>query len=117
MKLLELQQLFARDTLKLFQFIEDHNYTFTYGEAYRTPEQAELDAKTGIGIANSLHIKRLAIDINIFNEKGEYLNKTEDYELFGKFWESICPTNRWGGHFEKIVDGNHFERYEKASKE
>lgn len=115
MNLSELQQLFARDTVKLFQFIEDHDHTFTYGEAMRSQEQAEIYAKKGLGIINSLHCKRLAIDINIFNENGIYLNKTENYELFGKFWESLSPANRWGGNF-KNSDGNHFERNEIENK-
>ena len=115
MKLSELQQLFARDTIKLFQGILDLGYTFTYGEAMRSPEQAAIYAQSGKGIADSLHCKRLAIDINLFKD-GMYLEKTEDYEQVGKLWESICPVNRWGGTFKRCADGNHFERNDKPSK-
>jgi hypothetical protein len=114
MLLSELQQLFARDTLELFKEIYGLGYTFTYGEAMRSAEQAEIYAKEGKGIADSLHCKRLAIDINLFRD-GIYLDKTEDYVEIGKYWESLCPSNRWGGKFKR-ADGNHFERNDIASK-
>ncbi len=115
MKLSELQQLFARDTVLLFKFIHESGYSFTYGEAMRSPEQAAIYAKEGKGIIDSLHCQRLAIDINIFNKNGEYLDKSEDYKMFGSFWENLCPSNRWGGCFKR-ADGNHFERNDKPSK-
>lgn len=109
MRLTELQQAFARDLISLFKYIHDQGYAFTLGEAYRTAEQAELYAKTGKGIKNSLHCKRLAIDINLFNDKNEFLSETKDHEVFGKYWESLNPANRWGGNFKR-ADGNHYER-------
>src|SRR5258705_10383251 len=99
MLLSELQQLFARDTVLLFQYINEQGYSFTYGEAMRSAEQAEIYAKQGKGIVDSLHCKRLAIDINLFNEKGKYMDMTADYEKFGNFWEHLSPSNRWGGTF------------------
>lgn len=116
MLLSQLQQLFARDTVLLFQYINEQGYSFTYGEAMRSPEQAEIYAKTGKGIKDSLHCKRLAIDINLFNEKGKYMDMTVDYEKIGIFWENLSPSNRWGGSFKRCVDGNHFERNDKPSK-
>lgn len=114
MLLSELQRLFARDTVLLFQYMHDNGYEFTYGEAMRSPEQAEIYAQQGKGIADSLHCKRLAIDINLFKD-GTYLNNTQDYEIIGKYWESISISNRWGGKFKR-ADGNHFERNEGPSK-
>ena len=116
MLLSELQRLFARDTVLLFQYIKEEGYAFTYGEAMRSPEQAEIYAKQGKGIADSLHCKRLAIDINLFNEKGEYQDATEAYIKFGCFWEHLSPSNRWGGNFKR-KDGNHFERNDFPSKD
>ena len=116
MLLSELQRLFARDTVLLFQYINEEGYSFTYGETMRSPEQAEIYAKSGKGIINSLHCKRLAIDINLFNEKGEYLDSSEAYLKFGCFWERLNPTNRWGGNFKSRPDGNHFERNQLPSK-
>lgn len=116
MLLSQIQQLFARDTVLLFQYILEEGYTFTYGEAMRSPEQAEIYAKKGKGIKDSLHCKRLAIDINLFNEKGEYLDKPEHYEKFAYFWEHLSPCNRAGYNFKSRPDANHFERNDKAAK-
>ena len=116
MKLSEQQSEFARDVAKLIDYIDESGYSCTLGEAYRTPEQAAIYAKQGKGINDSLHCKRLAVDINLFSPKGEYLQDSKSYNPFGIFWESLHPANRWGGNFVKhggkINDGNHFERKE-----
>lgn len=115
MKLSELQQLFASDVVKLMLYMESKGFKYTFGETYRTPEQALLYAQQGKGIKNSLHCKRLAIDINLFSENGEFLTEAKDHEDFGIYWESISPMNRWGGRFKKC-DANHYERNEKQMK-
>ena len=114
MLLSELQQLFSRDTVLLFKYINDQGYAFTYGEAMRSKEQAAIYAKTGKGILDSLHCKRLAIDINLFKD-GIYLDKKEDYDKFADYWESLSPANRNGRNFLRS-DANHFERNENPSK-
>jgi hypothetical protein len=99
------------DVASLIMAIDDAGYKCTLGEVYRTPEQAEMNARAGKGIVNSLHCKRLAIDINLFTTEGIYLTKSEDYKKFGEIWERYNPLNRWGGNFTgKLIDGNHFER-------
>jgi hypothetical protein len=108
MTLQEQQALFARSVAMLINHVFDKGYSCTLGEAFRTPEQAELNAKKGTGIANSLHCRRLAIDINLFKD-GKYLTDTKEYHWLGSFWEVIDKQNRWGGRFGK-ADGNHFER-------
>lgn len=114
MKLSELQQSFGYDVICLLQYMKSLDYKFTFGETYRTPEQAKLYAKQGKGIVNSLHCKRLAIDINLFSPQGILLSTTNDHEMFGKYWESLNPANRWGGRFIR-QDGNHYERNELQS--
>lgn len=109
MKLLDRQHIFTRNVAKLIQFIFESGYFCTLGEAYRTPEQAEIYAKQGKGIKNSLHCQRLAIDINLFDAKDNYLTETEDYRFFGEYWEQLAEGNRWGGRFKDRADGNHFE--------
>jgi len=109
------QSEFAGDVARLIIYIHDNAFMCSLGEAYRTPEQAEIYAKSGKGIKDSLHIQRLAIDINLFDQHGMLITNSNDYEQFGKYWESLNPRNRWGGYFVskyggKIVDGNHFER-------
>ncbi|MBZ8930780.1 M15 family metallopeptidase, partial [Escherichia coli] len=83
---------------------QEHGYRLTFGEAYRTPEQAALNAKSGKGIRNSLHTLRLAVDFNLFIN-GEYQADTDAYRPLGEYWESIGGT--WGGRFSR-ADGNHF---------
>ena len=108
MKLADRQNVFAANVATLIIFIQSRGYRVSLGEAYRTPEQAALNAKNGKGIKNSLHIKRLAIDLNLFLPDGTYVTGTEGHDLFGSFWEKLHPDNRWGGKFPK-PDGNHYE--------
>jgi len=104
MTLSERQQVFARNTARLILYMAESNYACTFGEALRTQEMADLYAKQGKGIKNSLHLKRLAIDLNLFKD-GVYLSDTESHRKFGEWWEALDPMNRWGGRFK---DGNHY---------
>lgn len=97
MTLLQKQQKFAEMVASLLVWLIGHGYKFTFGDAYRSVEEA-----TRLGKTNSLHTKRLAIDLNLFLN-GKYLTKTEDYKEAGEYFELIGGT--WGGRFE---DGNHF---------
>jgi len=108
MTLQDKQALFARNISQLIEFIYAHGYTITFGEAFRTVEQAEIYAKSGKGIKDSLHCKRLALDINLFKD-GNYLPNSTDHKPFGEYWESLHPLNRWGGVFKERPDGNHYE--------
>lgn len=80
----------------------EHGYELTFAEAYRTPEQAALNAKAGKGISTSLHLDRLAVDFNLF-KGGVYLTQTDHHQPLGEYWESIGGS--WGGRFN---DGNHY---------
>ncbi|NXZ86291.1 M15 family metallopeptidase [Serratia fonticola] len=105
MTLSEKQQCFTVMIAQLITWAEKQGYRLTFGEAYRTPAQAALNAKSGAGIANSLHCQRLAVDFNLF-VKGEYKTRTEDYRALGEYWESLGGA--WGGRFKSNPDGNHF---------
>jgi hypothetical protein len=88
----------------LIQYAEQQGYELTGGELWRTSEQAKLNAAKGIGTATSLHLDRLAIDLNLFRN-GKWLTKSEDHKPLGEYWESLHPDCRWGGRFN---DGNHY---------
>ncbi|MEI7159445.1 M15 family metallopeptidase [Pectobacterium parmentieri] len=105
MTLSEKQQRFTQMTARLISWAEENGYQLTFGEAYRTPEQAKLNAKSGAGIANSLHTQRLAVDFNLFIN-GQYQTQTEAYLPLGEYWESLGGS--WGGRFTSRPDGNHF---------
>lgn len=104
MKLSEKQQLFTQLIAQLLIWAGDHGYRLTFGEAYRTPEQAALNAKKGVGISSSLHTQRLAVDFNLFIN-GVYQTDSAAYLPLGEYWESVGGS--WGGRFAK-PDGNHF---------
>lgn len=107
MTLFEKQVTFTFLLAQLINYAYAHGYELTLSEAYRTPEQAAINAKTGKGIKNSLHTVRLAIDLNLFKDN-KYLTKTEEYKELGVYWESLSDDGYkccWGGRFN---DGNHF---------
>jgi len=61
-ELLMKQQKFMLLVSKLITFVYDKpGYGLTGAELYRTPAQAAWNAAAGVGIANSLHASRLAI--------------------------------------------------------
>lgn len=107
MTLGEKQRLFSRLLADLIQFAYKRGFELTMGECFRTPEQAALNAQKGIGVKDSLHTKRLAVDLNLFIN-GEYQPHSEDHRPLGEYWESLHPLCRWGGRFSK-PDGNHYE--------
>ena len=100
------QSRFALGVALLIQHADGIGYQVTLGEAWRTPEQAKLNASRGIGTLSSLHIERLAIDINLYRD-GEWLQKSDDHKPLGEWWESLGPDYKWGGRFQR-ADGNHY---------
>lgn len=91
----EKQSRFVRLTGLLIEWATQQGYELTFGETWRTPEQAALNAAKGIGIRNSLHCDRLAVDFNLFRG-GKLIS---DYRPLGEYWESLSPDCRWGGRF------------------
>lgn len=88
------QSRFVRMVGLLIDYAYLQGFELTFGDAY---------ALTGHK-ANSLHGKRLAIDLNLFRN-GEYLTTTEAHLPLGEFWERLGGT--WGGRFSP-PDGNHY---------
>lgn len=106
MTLGEKQRAFTLCVAKLITYAYDMGFELTFAEAYRTPEQAKLNAQNGIGSANSVHCDRLAVDLNLF-EDGVYLTTSEAHRPLGEYWKTLHPLARWGGDFRK-PDGNHY---------
>jgi hypothetical protein len=111
MKLLEEQFIFTKNVAKLIQYIYSSGYKCTLGEVFRTKEQAQIYAREGLGIIDSLHCSRLAIDLNLFSPKDVYLTQNSDYLPFGRYWENLHPHNYWGGFYPR-KDSGHFEMKE-----
>lgn len=96
--------------LKKMKKLSEQQFEFSSNVA-KLIEYIYSQGNKGIGIKNSLHCQRLAIDLNLFDAQGKYCPDTPSYEPFGKYWESLHPLNRWGGNFKHPnVDGNHFEQ-------
>lgn len=108
MQLWEKQAIFSQNVAKLIQFASTKGFHVTFGEAMRSAEQAELYAKEGKGIVDSLHCKRLAVDLNLFDKDGKYLGDVESYKIMGDYWDTLHTFNRWGGCFKR-VDLDHYE--------
>ncbi|EJD6537505.1 M15 family metallopeptidase [Providencia rettgeri] len=102
MSMVDKQNRFTGMVAKLIIFAQANGYQLTFGEAYRTKEQAELNEKSGKGISKSLHTERLAVDFNLFKD-GKWLTASSDHKPLGEYWESIGGS--WGGRFN---DGNHY---------
>jgi hypothetical protein len=103
----ELQRAFTRTIAALVVYAYGQGFELSYGEAWRTPEQAALNAKSGAGIAHSLHMDRLAVDFNLYRG-GVWLQRTEDHAPLGAYWKTLHPLARWGGDFHTRPDGNHY---------
>ena len=110
MSLVNEQAKFLLDVCKLVQFADEHGFTVTGGELWRTAEQQEIYVRTGRSrTMKSNHLRRLAIDLNFLRGGAVIWDKDELTEV-GKFWESLDPKNRWGGNFTTLKDVPHFER-------
>lgn len=101
------QILFTKNVGKLILWSYENGYELTFGDAYRDPRLAALNAAEGRGITNSLHSMRLAVDFNLFIA-GNYVVQSELYKPLGDYWKTLDPENRWGGDFRPKPDGNHF---------
>lgn len=130
-ELLNKQQQFSFLVGKLLVWCWETQHLVTLGEAYRSDEQAEINAigpslrerladmivgipafvalaakirnNVGSGIRTSLHGDRLAIDLQLFDVLGNYQTEAKAYEPLGRYWESLGGA--WGGRFG---DANHF---------
>lgn len=119
------QSRFARQLPRLLDYAYALGYEVTLGECYRSDEQAEINAigfsgrralaslirpafprladkianNTGNGIRQSLHTKRLAIDLQLFDQAGNWLQDEYAYRLLGEYWESLGADHRAGFRF------------------
>lgn len=104
MTLRQKQSLFVGLVAQLLQHAAALGFELTFGEAWRSSEEAARLAKAGAGIRASLHCQRLAIDLHLFKD-GTYLTTTAAHQPLGVWWEALHPLCRWGGRFG---DGNHY---------
>lgn len=118
MTMVTVQAEFLLDTCHLILKATELGFTVTAGEMYRTLEQQQIYFKTGRSkTMDSQHMKRLAIDLNFF-EDGKLVQTRAELKPLGDWWEALNVKNRWGGNWRGLVDAGkshfvdcpHFER-------
>jgi hypothetical protein len=105
----------ARFTAKIASLIVWANrkgYDLIAAELHRTPEQAAINAEKGVGIKNSVHTKKLALDMFLLIN-GRISWDTEDYRPIGRKWVTMDEDARWGGDFKRR-DAVHFSFIHKG---
>ncbi len=96
------QEQFAYALGQLLVWAYEHQLPVRGGEWMRTPDAAALNAKQGDGISTSLHIDKLAVDLNrVIN--GVLSNDPKDYKPLADYWKTLHPDARWGGDFKPTV--------------
>ena len=124
MRLGEKQELFARLLPRLLDRAHALGFDVRVGEVERGAEQAAWNAThcrrcrleeaphhpgshafLPIGIRESVHRKRLAVDLMLFKD-GEYITDSVEYKPLGDWWKSQHELCCWGGDFPG--DGGHF---------
>lgn len=108
MSLREQRCLFTLYVAQLINKASEMGFHVALNECYRDPRVAVLNAQSGAGISNSLHLTGLAVDLNIYDSMGKYLETTEAHRPLGTWWKSLDPSCRWGGDFHSRPDGNHY---------
>lgn len=106
------QHAFLLDVAKLIAYCESKNIKLSAGEMFRTAEQQAIYFKQGKSkTMNSNHLKRLAFDLNFFDDKFQPIIEKAKLQHIGDYWESLNrEKNRWGGNYKSFYDAPHIER-------
>lgn len=110
MKLGQLQEEFSYCLGKLLVWAHENGHPVRGGEWYRPPAQAALNAQTGAGIAQSLHIEKIAVDLNRV-VAGALSDLSSDYKPLADYWKTLHPLASWGGDFKPTVARPHGDIY------
>ena len=109
MNLREKQFLFSRLKSEFILWVIARGYDVVTGEVLRTKQQALWNREKGLGIANSLHTKALAVDLEFLKDgtwpRGNNQDHDEHFESFAKKWDSLHYLCRSGYSFN---DPYHF---------
>lgn len=104
------QRAFTQDIGHLIAYAYSNGLELTFGDAYRNLTTQQDYVRRGLSrTMDSYHLKRLAVDLNLFIED-VYQTSSPPYKPLGDFWKSLNEHNVWGGDFRGLGDANHFER-------
>jgi hypothetical protein len=87
-------------------WLEAQGYQCSFGEAWRTEDQAALYASKGKGILLSIHRDRMGIDLIIRDRTGKEVGP-EDYKRCGSAWKALDEGNAHGGDFTGKTAGDY----------
>ncbi len=96
------QSIFVKLTIQLLIKAHALGFEVTFGHALRSKVEAAR-----LGFPGSLHVLKLAIDLNLF-KNGAYCSSTAAHRELGEWWEQQSTDEVeccWGGRFK---DGNHY---------
>lgn len=120
MGLVHTQDAFLTDVCKLIHRAHKGGWVVTAGEIYRTREQQQVYFTTGRSkTMDSMHLQRLAIDLNLFrtaeDDRLVVVTDRDAIKPLGDYWTSLHRDNQWGGNWT-FVDSGHFERRPGSGK-
>lgn len=93
------QEEFARCLARFLAWIFAQGWSVRLGEVYRPPFTAAEYARKGKGIKNSVHTKKLAVDLYLVKD-GKVTWNNADYEPLAKQWISMHKFARAGHYFK-----------------
>lgn len=107
----DMQSEFATDVCESILYMNQLGYKITFGEASRTMYQQRHYVATGRSKTfNSNHLKRRALDVQIYDENGKYFSGGLPYEIMAEDFTSKRLGNVWGGSWKTFKDTPHYER-------
>ncbi len=108
--LMQAQSAFLLDFCRLIIFARNKGFVVTAGELLRPVAMQKIYVREGRSkTMNSYHLKKLAGDLNFFID-GKYIQDKKTLQEIGNHWESMHPSNSWGGNWNSFKDLPHFER-------
>lgn len=103
------QWIFLKNVAKLINYANQMSYKLTGGELYRPQMMQDQYYKEGkTHTLKSDHLKRQAIDLNLFVDGDIQWENNDHWEILGSFWKSLDPKNYWGGDWKNLKDHYHF---------
>lgn len=110
MGLSDKQWVFLQDISLLIQEAQRLGVKLTGGELQRTLFQQKEYIRTGKSkTMNSKHLSKTAIDFFFFIDGSIVWGAHPLVQELGDYWESLRPTNQWGGNWKSFVDRPHFQ--------
>ncbi len=102
MSLREKRIRFTRNLGRLLLYAELAGICVAVDEVKRSKAQAQANAAAGVGIKDSLHVLGLAVDLDLYESNGRWMDgklpiDRDTYKKLADYWLTLDPDNAWGG--------------------